>query len=732
LPAMAGALFIVGRVAIAAAASANPAAAALPSGASETSRFSLEELGFTEAVRHHSARSTITLPLPTRIDRVLTAASLEFRRGAEPLDPSVAGLEVLVNGESVTTIDVGSLTGSGGVQTVALAAALLESHSTLTLRLLTAALTACDGRVPPGAWQLLAGGTFTLESTPLRLPNALEGLPLPFYDVAFDRQVKLPLVFLNRPSVEHVRAATLLASWVGMRGDVRPAFDVTIGRLPAGNALVLADGAGGAAALGLPAPEGPGLRMMDNPANTGSVGKLLVVSGRDALELATAARALAEGSLALRGEFATIVPPASSAAAAPYQAPRWLAAREAIPLAEIPGGRELVHKGTAGVTMKLSFRLPPDLFFWPPEHPTLELSYDERLGPGVEPPRVNLELNGHFLATLPRPKVRGAGAWDRVRLPIAPAHLAGYNELLVHLDYGASACGAPNAAGPTSFGIDGGSSALRLGGYRHFATLPDLSLFLHDGFPFTRRPDLGETVAVLPDEPRPAEIATLLSLVAGFAGFTGRAPSGLTLVSTTQLLREPPGSRDLLIVGTADHQPLLLALADRLPLRAGVGQAKAVRPGRGWLSSVRLALQGRPFDGELERAEEVLEHLPHFAAVTASESPFSPGRSAVFVTAGDPSDMPSLPALQGPAHSQYRGGDLLIAGGDERWMFRIGANYESGALPPWHKFLWQMSLHWVSLFPAALLGVALLALVLRGALRTRVRRRLLEAEGALP
>jgi hypothetical protein len=278
--------------------------------------------------------------------------------------------------------------------------------------------------------------------------------------------------------------------------------------------------------------------------------------------------------------------------------------------------------------------------------------------------------------------------------------------------------------GGTRFSIDGESSVFHFERYALFAGLPDLSLFVHDGFPFTRRPDLAETVAVLPDQPQPAEIATLLSVVAGLSAVTGRPASELTVVSATDLLRDPGPPRDLLVLGAAGNQPLLRAFGDRLPLRLGDGFPRLALPGRGPLATLQLLLAGRLFDGELGRGRAALSRMSRFAAVVSVQSPLAADRTAVFITAGDAADMPTLEALQGSAQSRYPGGDVLLVGAGERWLLRLGLPYQAGHLDRWHTFVWRLAEHWVALFPAALLGMAMLALAVRATLQARVRERL--------
>jgi hypothetical protein len=492
---------------------------------------------------------------------------------------------------------------------------------------------------------------------------------------------------------------------------------VSIGLPADGHAIVLAEGAADAQALGVAASSGASLRMMDNPraGAPGGLAKLLVIAGRNASDLESAALDLVDGP-APKGEVVEVAPRAAAPPLAAYAAPRWQKVKDFLPLADLPGGDTLEHRGTARRTMRLPFRLPPDIFFWLTDQPALELSFRQQGAPA----HVSVELNGLYVGRLEGG--RGDG-WGRVRLPIHRRQLQGYNELLIHVDHGQESCAGADAR----LTIDAGASGLRLRGHTHFARLPDLSLLAHDGFPFTRRPDLGETTAVVPEQPRPEEIASLLSFLAGFAAATGQWSSGLMVATADEVLRAPGRPRDLLVFGTPTDQPLLQAWARRLPLATtGALRVAAQTGGLGDL------LSGRVFDGEPGRAAEVLDHLTQAATVMAIESPLHAGRTAVFVTASEPDAVPTLGVLQGRAESRFRDGDVLVASGEQLWMFRLGPPFDDGRLPPWHQFLWSLAGHWMALFPAAVCGLLLLAAVLKAALRARVSRRLFEMGESAP
>src|SRR5207237_6017437 len=110
--------------------------------------------------------------------------------------------------------------------------------------------------------------------------------------------------------------------------------------------------------------------------------------------------------------------------------------------------------------------------------------WSERLPAGATPPRLDVEINGYFLATLPDPK--GAGeVKGRVRLRIPREHMRGFNQLLVHVHYPEpDPCAAAAAQGgggrtETPRVAIAGDSVLHGEGFSHFASLPDVSLFAY-------------------------------------------------------------------------------------------------------------------------------------------------------------------------------------------------------------------------------------------------------------
>jgi hypothetical protein len=518
-----------------------------------------------------------------------------------------------------------------------------------------------------------------------------------------------------------VRLAALAAGWVGLLAGVPLRFEVDADRIPARSAIVLVDGAASAQALGLPPPARRAIRVVDHPA-LGAAAKLVVVEGRDRDELREALVRLAQGRTFLAGEAVALPPPDHDAPARAYDAPRWIPPGRPVRFGDLPGGDRLVVDGAQGETA-VHFRIAPDLWVWPDESVALDVRWSERVPAGARAAELDLELNGEFLARLPRASLDEGVGTGRVQLRVPRVRVRGYNELALHVRVPDAASGCADARDARRQVRLSPDSALHVERAGRHAVLPDLSTFLYDGFPMSRVADLGETVAVLPDRPSPAEVGTLLSIVAHLASVTGRAGTRLAVETSATARADALRDRELLLVGAAGREPWGVLSRARWPLE--LGEAPEVRRPAG--SSVALeVLSGAPGRIEIARARRVLAGLGRFAAVEEIGSPAARGRSAVLVTATSDADMPSMAELLGHADSTTPAGDLLVAADEGRWMFRVGPEFGTGELAPFTRVRWFVSRHWLLLLPGLALGAFLLALPVRSALSERGRARLEE------
>ena len=663
------------------------------------------ELGPTKAQRDSSA-AALDFPFTARADEELTGAAVRIVFAGP-----VESLEVLVNDERLALL-------SGDdphPPDIPVARTLLADRNTLSLRLRDR-----QGRclARPAAWAAVRSIGVVLQANPVPLPNELALLPLPFFDRGYDASATVPLVLGHPPSRDEVRLGALVASWFAVDAPIPLAFDARIGALPDSRAIVLVGGSADSARLGIEPLRGPSIRMIDHPAHPESNVKLLVIGGRNGEELRAAVEGLAARTARLTGSEAMLAAPSQQPPSPPYSAPRWVPSGRPVPFSKYPAGSVFAHEGNTPATMSVRFRVAPDLWIWPAEFVVLDLGYSERIPRGAIPPRLDVEINGYYLATLPR---TAPGKPGRVRLRIPREHMRGFNQLLVHVHYPDP---DPCAAIPAWTSAEAprveivGDSVLHVEGLSHFSNLPDVSAFAFDGFPFTRIPDLGETAVVLPERPSPAELSMAFSVLGQLAQITGKVGTRATFPPPS----ETPGDRDVLAIGTPDDNALVFRWGNALPLAL---QGKSARVQR----TVRpLDLLGGPEPLlEAQRAEELLSRAGEMAAIAAIESPISAGRVAVVITG---TAMPRFADFLGYAQSRGRGGDLLLLAGPERAMFRIGGTFGRGELDRWTRLRWFLATHWLALPPVLLAGAVMLAAHGRRFLARRMRARLALGEAA--
>jgi cellulose synthase (UDP-forming) len=694
----------------------SPAPAAKPAGPGEK----VVQLGPTKAQRDSNA-PMLDFPFVARGDEALTGARVRLALdSAEVGLPKGDGIEVLVNEERVALLSAADLSGHKARLEFPVASEVLADRNQLVLRVIDR-----EGKCSPRSrpWRNLESVAVVVQASPVALPNELALLPLPFFDSGFDSEATVPVVLAQPPSPEHVRLSALVASWFAVDAPLPIAFSTAIGSLPDSRAIVLVSSSADAAVLGLQPPSGPAVRMTDHPSHPESNVKLLVIEGTDLSELRVAVESLAARNDKLVGPEVRLRAPAAQPPAAPYSAPRWVPSGRPIRFASYPAGSVFVHEGSTPGTLSVRFRVAPDLWIWPADFVDLDLGWMEHLPAGATAPRLDVEMNGDFLATLPPPK-RAGDSVGRSRLRIPREHMRAFNQMLVHVHYPesdpcAAPTGKPGRADSPRVAI-APDSVLHVERFGHFSSVNDVQSFAFDGFPFTRVPDLGETAVVLPEQLAPAEMSMVLSVFGRLAQVTGRIGTRATFVGpkgAVGLLQD----KDLLVIGARDN-PHVARWADQLPIAVD-GDHPHVQ--RRMDSSFFVDLLGGPGPlTDLRRAGEVLSRSKNVAAMTAIESPVSKGRTAVVVAASDPATLPPLSAFLGYAESSALTGDLLLVSGGERWLFRIGTTIGRGQLDDWTRLRWFLATHWVALLPVLLAGVWLLALRSQRYFARRMRERL--------
>src|SRR5436190_209 len=246
-------------------------------------RFSLPHLPAPLELNALAGRRFITLSgagssqnffLDMPLTKIIGAATLDLHYAAPLLRSGESWLELWLNGTRVGSVPL--VPGSQQTE-VPLPADLLTTNNTLTFQL-QGNCTACRRSHAP--WITVdRTSQLHLSGTRLPLPNDLAMLPVPFFDSAGQHSWSLPVVFSDRPDMDALEAASVVASWFGIFSDFRGVrFPVAVGELPGGNAVVLAlRNSELAASLSLPPRPGALIAVRDNPRDP--YGKLLIIAG---------------------------------------------------------------------------------------------------------------------------------------------------------------------------------------------------------------------------------------------------------------------------------------------------------------------------------------------------------------------------------------------------------------------------------------------------------------------
>ena len=230
--------------------------------------------------------------------------------------------------------------------TLTLPAEMLVHKNELTFEFVGHYTMECEDPSHTTLWSHVdTTSTIELAGSLLPLQNDLKLLPLPFYDEAVNLHPVVPIVFLSQPSPKALQAAGIVASWFGILTDFRPVrFPVSIGTIPAGNAIVIGENqAELPASLKMSASSGPTIAMRTNPIDPYS--KVLVLTGDNADDLVIAATALSLQRDMFQSDQVRIPSLKMPAPREPDDAPRWLSTDKITPLGDIAQFNQLESDG---------------------------------------------------------------------------------------------------------------------------------------------------------------------------------------------------------------------------------------------------------------------------------------------------------------------------------------------------------------------------------------------------
>ncbi len=709
-----------------------PAVPAPDGGGTRQQRLTLKVLRVPDRIRLAGTQGEIGIPFGLRKDEVVTAASVTLNFAHSPaLLPDLSQLVVLVNGEVVRALPLPRETANGISVTIPVEPALFQAgDNRLNLRLIGHYTRECEDPLNSALWANVSNTRSYLDLTTQRLPVGLDlkNLPAPFFDVHDGTRLNLPFVFAGAPGNGELEAAASVASWFGSLASYRGfAFKPVSGGIPMGNAIVFLRAGQPVAGINRPI-SGPGIAVITNPRDR--FGTLLLVMGRNDAELKRAAGVLATRAGVLGGTQT----PADGfrlAVRGQYDAPRWLRGDRPVKLGELVDPLSLEGRGLPPGPLTASFRIAPDLFFWPREGAQLKVGYRYPTGAWLDRrrSRLDLSMNGQYLRTLPMSgpgwlgKLTGregtASAHSNGKAVLPSYALFGQNEVSFYYDLHMADKGRCRGQLPTDVkaSIDP-TSTIDITHSYHATRLPNLAYFAGAGFPFTRTADLGETVVLLAPKPSDGEIEAFLALMGRFGDSTGAAATRVSVVR--DLNADGLAGKDLLVVG-----PAALAGADLF------AQAPVRWDGAALRVSSRSPVE-RAFDflspithdnaGDIEDAMQATDS---FEGIVSFQSPFSPQRSVVALLATSPESLPDLVygLLDRKINAQVQG-DVAIMTDDGVRSFRSGGTFWTGSLPWWLSAAFWFSERPLLLGLAGILAAILISSPFYFYLKAQERRRL--------
>ncbi|GAB2889377.1 cellulose biosynthesis cyclic di-GMP-binding regulatory protein BcsB [Paraburkholderia jirisanensis] len=703
--------------------------------------FTFAQLGALDPLQLRGVDSQNGVPFSVRADEVVTGATLHLIYSYSPsLLSNLSHLKVLVNGEVATTLPLPrEQAGMLVARDIPLEPRLITEFNNLNVQLIGHYTQGCEDPASSTLWATVSNAsTLDLTFGSLATKPDLGALPLPFFDRRDIRRLELPFVFAAKPSNNTLEAAGIVASWFGAFAGYRGAlFPAQLDNVPlSGNAVVFATNDEHPQGVALPTIDGPMLAIVDRVAP--ARGKLLLVLGRDARELKTAADALALGEAALSGAQQTITHVDVPRAREPYDAPRWLPTDRPVRFGDLTPVKDLSVSGYNPDVIRVNLRMPPDLFTWRSKGIPVDLRYRFTARPAPDRSTLNINVGDTFVQALRIP-AQSASLLDLGRylnrlqpdhtapaareIFIPPHLLASQAQLRFHFFYDMPKTG--ECQGQVLDNVRGEidpDSTIDLSSFPHYAALPDLAAFANSGFPFTRMADLSQTAVILPPQPNPGDFSLYLMAMGRMGASTGYPVTGVTVGAPGDMARY--ADMDLLVLGAPGQQPLLTTWQNAMPFTPDDDS-------RRWQLSntpFRLANWWYGDRGGVRtagRADLSLVTSSGDALLTGFESPLSKGRSVVaLIGAAGQSDVDLTNAMLDPDLISDIQGGLTVVRGRTVEVASNGDVYYVGHLSPIEYMHWVLSVHPILLLFGGVLAAMIIAAFFYRLLRAIAARRL--------
>jgi cellulose synthase (UDP-forming) len=611
--------------------------------------------------------------------------------------------------------------------TLTMPAEMLVHNNELTFEFIGHYTFQCEDPSHSTLWSHVDNtSTIELAGSLLPLQNDLSLLPLPFYDEAVNLHPSIPIVFLAPPTPQAMKAAGIVASWFGKLTNSRPVhFPVTMGSIPAGNAIVIGESISQLpASLNIASASGPTISMMTNPSDPYS--KLLVVTGDTPDDLVTAAQGLVlTNGGTYQGPVAQIKMPSKLPARVADDAPRWLSTDHVTTVGDVTANQgDLQGDGSGPVNVYL--RIPPDLYLEPVTDLSYHMDYRYNGIPLANESSLQVYANTGYVSSTPMPHTEKGSAVLSTIVPIPTYDMRPFSNTIAHrFVFQIAKKGKCQDTAPLNLqGAILKGSYLDIHGIPHWVILPNLELFANAGYPFTRMADLSETAVVLPDAPTPGELEMYLTFMGHFGAQTGYPVMNVTVTNSDGMKAD--SSKDYIVMGTVDDQPALTKLQKSLPVQIDSNSGLRVQDTRGFFAPLQQAWwKVRSSDHVQTNQLETAGGLPD-ALLEGIEWPSGSKRSVVVIALRDQSVVPKfLNVFLKTSQSSHISQSVSVLHGDEFTSYRIGNDvYRVGSLSPFIQLkMLSTQFPWLVVLGVIIVAV-LIAAITRANLRRRARTRL--------
>lgn len=719
-------------------ASATPDVAAAPPGKTQTLTFAQMGANYTIALRGVDPDRTVNVGV--RLDEVVTAAKLKLVFTYSPsLVYPLSHLKIRLNDEVLATLPLDPQhAGQQISREIDLDPRFFTDFNRINVQMIAHyTLDHCEDPYHSSLWtDISPTSTLTLTKSTVTLPDNLALLPAPFFDRRDNRRVTVPFVLPANADPVTLRAAGVVASWLGALASYRELrFPVARAAPADAHAIALVLPNAQPDGVRIDKIEGPTVSVLPNPANPAR--KLLVLAGRTPQELEVAANAVVLGKAGMAGASALVKTVDLGKPRRPYDAPAWAPVDRPVMFKElVTDPQQLQVSGASPDAIRVNLKVPADLFGWNDRAVPMNMKYRYTAPSTYNDSVLSIDVNDQLVRSYRLKPLTVQTDENLVSVPLLSGGSASVsNEILIpafrvgsnnqmqfrfHIDSQKTGLCSSSAANVARAAVDPDSS-IDFSGFLHYAQLPNLAFFANSGYPFTRMADLADTAVVIPDAPGAIDQEALLTVLGHMGKWTGLPALRVTVTPAKAI--DSVKDRDLVIIGTGSAAQVLQQWGKSLPLLIERGKTEiALRDQRAhawsnWLSGVdteNISPAGRAIltaDGPL-------------AALIGFESPYAERRSVVALTAStDDRVRDVLDVLEDPGKVAQIRGDLTVIRQRDLEGLRLGDTYYVGNLP-WYARLWmQMSAHPALLAIAGILAGLLVALTLFWALSRLAARR---------